>query len=741
MSIRTKIGLILLCAVIGFCIAQYCVQRFIILPGFLSLEHHEAVKDTNRVKNAIKNEINHLNTLCRDWAAWDNTYAFVKSKSSEYIESNLVLTSFTTNNLNLIYICDTNGHVVWGKIYDLKNEKFITLKMFPADTLPAAHPLLTRISDQSLLFPEIKGVLTTEAEPMLVAALPILTSRDTGPSLGTFILGRFINENMAKKIAAQTQVDFHINSFTLDTYPDILTHLNTNKENPFIKVIDRNHLEVIALFSDITGKQPLIIQTTFHREISNKGYETIHHGIYSTLIVGLSILLMVLLSLKKTIINPITKFTNHVLLIEKTGDFSKHFITRKKDEIGILSQACNKMTQRIEQSTNALSDANKQLKEDINKRKQVESALRESENRFRSMIEQAGDAVFLHDLNGHFRIVNQVACDRLGYEMDELLTLSAKDISSTIMEWQDIKTFWKNLDQKLPSLLESEHRRKDGSFFPVEVSLNPIQYGGEKMILVIARNIAERKQLEDRVRHSQKMEALSTLTAGLSHNFNNVLSIIIGCTELAIKKISKDNNVYGLLKKIEDASIRAKDIVWQLINFSQRFETDIKPIQIKPVVQKEISRLESYKHDNIDLKTYIQTDCHSILGNTSQIEQMLTNLINNALESMKDEGGKLDLRIENIMIDEDARQNNMDLTAGQYVKISVKDTGHGIDPAHMDRIFDPYFSTKNFADGAGMGLSIVYGIVKSNGGSITIESESGNGTQVVILFPAKEPVT
>ena len=382
----------------------------------------------------------------------------------------------------------------------------------------------------------------------------------------------------------------------------------------------------------------------------------------------------------------------------------------------------------------------KQLCKEIEKRKQAETALMESEKCFRKMVEQAGDAVFLHDAAGNFRIVNQAACERLGYEKNTLLNLSMFDIDPDADMRGDHHNFWEKMNHNETVVLETRHQAKNGRLIPVEVRLTSIQYCGERLILSSARDMTERKQMADQIRQSQKMEAMTTLTAGFAHNFNNILAVIVGCTGLAIARLPEDNQAVTLLKKVEAASARAKDIVWQLIRFSQKNENSLLPVQVVPVVEKEIKRMASLISDDVKIIKQLQEDCYPLFGDVRQFQILMENLLTNAVESIKNGRGVIEVELENISDPEVANFGNENPKNEKFIRLIIRDNGQGIEPSHMDRIFDPYFTTKDFSNGAGMGLSVVHGIVSNNGGTITVDSKVGRGTEIRILFPAAEAI-
>jgi signal transduction histidine kinase len=245
---------------------------------------------------------------------------------------------------------------------------------------------------------------------------------------------------------------------------------------------------------------------------------------------------------------------------------------------------------------------------------------------------------------------------------------------------------------------------------------------------------AEKKSLEKQLQHSQKMETIGTLAGGIAHDFNNMLGIIIGSTELALETISHDDPAGKYLNKILTASTRAEEMVKRLLSFSRLADSEKKPINLKSTLDESLKLLRSSLPTNIEIRRDITDKTISIMANATQMNQVIINLCNNAAHAMDKFGGALHVSLENITLDE----RNMDcaaLTPGEYVCMSVSDNGHGIDPKIIDRIFDPYFTTKEAGKGTGMGLAMVHGIVKNHGGGIKVTSEVGKGTRFDIFFP------
>jgi signal transduction histidine kinase len=248
---------------------------------------------------------------------------------------------------------------------------------------------------------------------------------------------------------------------------------------------------------------------------------------------------------------------------------------------------------------------------------------------------------------------------------------------------------------------------------------------------------AEKKSLEKQLLHSQKMETIGTLAGGIAHDFNNMLGIIIGSAELALESILPNDQVGKYLNKILTASGRAEEMVNRLLSFSRLADSEKKPVNFMNILDESLKLLRSSLPSNVEIRRDLpDTDC-SIMANSTQMNQVIINLCNNAAHAMDKNGGILELRLDNVMLDEDQTSYG-NLETGKYIKLTVADNGHGIDSQIIDRIFDPYFTTKEPGKGTGMGLAMVHGIVKNHDGTIRVSSEVGKGTKFEILFPVIE---
>jgi len=234
------------------------------------------------------------------------------------------------------------------------------------------------------------------------------------------------------------------------------------------------------------------------------------------------------------------------------------------------------------------------------------------------------------------------------------------------------------------------------------------------------------------------MESIGTLAGGIAHDFNNILGIIVGNTQLAMDDIPEWHSARRNLKEILTSSIRARDIVKQILTFSRQSPQEMKPVRISPIIKESLKLLRSSIPTTIEIHQNISSDSDTVLANPVQINQVILNLCINAVHAMGEKRGVLEVGLQDVELDSGDPIQYHDLSSGKYIRLTVSDTGHGIEPKILKRIFDPYFTTKGIGEGSGMGLSVVHGIVKSHGGCVTVNSEPGKGAVFHVLFPCVE---
>jgi PAS domain S-box-containing protein len=389
---------------------------------------------------------------------------------------------------------------------------------------------------------------------------------------------------------------------------------------------------------------------------------------------------------------------------------------------------------------------------DITDRKRAEEALRESEERFKFLAEKMADIVWTVNLDFQTTYVSPSIEKILGFTpeerkrqtLEEMITPgSLKRVQMMFLE-ELRRDESSNADPDRSVTIEIEYYRKDGSTVWMENSVKAMRDNSGVIdgMYGVPRDITERKiaeeektKLQSQLQHVQKMESIGTLAGGIAHDFNNMLGIIVGNTELAMDDVPEWNPARHNLEEIGIASMRARDVVKQILAFSRQSPQEMKPVSISPIIKESLKLLRSSIPTTIKIHQNISSESDTIRADPTQINQILINLCTNAAHAMGEKGGVLEVSLKNIELDECSTIHYHDLSPGKYVRLTVSDTGHGIEPKILERIFDPYFTTKKVGEGSGMGLSVVHGIVKSHGGYFLVDSELGKGTTFQVFFP------
>ena len=380
--------------------------------------------------------------------------------------------------------------------------------------------------------------------------------------------------------------------------------------------------------------------------------------------------------------------------------------------------------------------------QDITDRKQADLKIKESQKTLLNILDSIDATIYVADMDSY-----------------EILFMNQhmKDIFGGNFEGQICHKAFRSEDKPCEHCNNDQLLDTDGKPTGVEIweGQNPVTgrwylnydraiiwLDGRYVRLQIATDITKIKQLEEerirteaQLRQSQKMEAVGTLAGGIAHDFNNILSAIIGFTELSLLELEDDSTVKQNLDQVYQAGTRARDMVKQILAFSRQSELERKPINIIPVVEEALKMLRGSLPATIDIRKELEEDPGIIEADPTQLHQVLMNLCTNSSHAMREEGGILEVRVEKVDFTADAEIPDTELRPGPYVKISVRDTGHGISKENLERIFDPYFSTKQKTEGTGLGLAVVQGIVKSHRGAITVTSSKGAGTTFNIYLP------
>lgn len=415
-----------------------------------------------------------------------------------------------------------------------------------------------------------------------------------------------------------------------------------------------------------------------------------------------------------------------------------------RDRIGVLQILLSQAAISLENAKffTKIKQMNAILNQEANERKLAQQALKESKERFKTIFDSVQAGIMIIDVEKHLIVdANPAALAIIGASKSELISRPC---------YQFLCSDYKNSGCPAKNFKISESNIESfiftaaGDKIPVLKTLTSIRLDHRLHILESFIDIKklksaenERTKLLNQLQHSQKMEAIGTLAGGIAHDFNNILTSIIGFTELSLEDIEKGSMVYENLQEVSKATFRAKELVRQILTFARQSETEKKPVQISAIVKETVKFLRSSIPTIIEIHQELNSDEY-VLADPTQIHQILMNLCTNAGHSMQPHGGTLSIMLNESHLDEKFVRRHSRHNPGRFLELTIQDTGCGMTNDVLERIFDPYFTTKEIGAGTGLGLSVVRGIVRSYNGIITVESSPAKGTTFHVYLPVLE---
>jgi two-component system cell cycle sensor histidine kinase/response regulator CckA len=354
---------------------------------------------------------------------------------------------------------------------------------------------------------------------------------------------------------------------------------------------------------------------------------------------------------------------------------------------------------------------------------------------YQELVENAHDVIYTHDLEGHFTSLNRAGEQITGYTRAEAAQMSVLQIVSPAYQDQICGMIARQFADEAKTPCSLEILAKDGRKVMLEVSPRLVLKDGQAVgVQGIARDVTQRRHLEEQLAHAQRMEAIGHLAGGVAHDFNNLLTVVTGYSELVLRRLDAESPVRQEIEQIKKAGERATTLTRQLLAFSRKQMLQPRVLDLNAVLSDVEHLLRRLIGENIQLTMVLGPDLKRVKADPGQMEQIIMNLAVNARDAMP-QGGMLTVGTANVVLDDDYANQHVDVKPGQYVMLAVSDTGIGMDDHTRSHIFEPFFTTKVKGKGTGMGLSTVYGIVKQSGGYVWVYSEPNQGSTFKIYLP------
>ncbi|MDR3568714.1 MAG: PAS domain S-box protein [Syntrophobacteraceae bacterium] len=370
---------------------------------------------------------------------------------------------------------------------------------------------------------------------------------------------------------------------------------------------------------------------------------------------------------------------------------------------------------------------------DISKRRQAEMELLRAKTEWERTFDSVPDMVAIVDTRHRIVRANKAMAQRFGVEPQQCVGLRCCQIIHDGAPPRESCPLDLMLEDGREHVAEVHDDRLDADFV---ITVSPLrdEFGLLAGAVHAIRDVTRQKALEKQIRQTQKMEALGALAGGIAHDFNNILAIIMGYADIAILELAQHSVVHPALQNVRKASSRAQELVKQILAFSRKNEREPKPVEVGPIVREAVQLLRASIPATIAIRTDFDAD-GVLVADPTEIQQIAMNLCANASHAMRDEGGVLEIGLHGVFVSADSGSEQKGLRPGPHLRLTVSDTGKGIEPEVIERIFEPYFTTKGPGEGTGMGLAIVHGIVKNLGGAVEVHSPKGQGATFQVFFP------
>lgn len=712
MTLRKK-SLLFVAAIMAVTIvAIFVIARGVLLGGFFTLEENGVKQDVRRAESALSNEISDLETKAADWSASDDTYNFIQDSNADYVRSNLVDSTFVNLRLNLIVFVDNSGRIVWGKAFDLNRQKESVLPESLFRYLDVNGPLLTHTNPKSRL----SGMILLEENPMLITSQPVLTSANEGPIMGTLIEGRYLSSRLVQDMGRQTLLSITLERFDSSSLPADFREARLALATASAVYVQRPDSETVAGYTvvkGIVGNPVLLLKVDEPRDVFKQGEGIVFSIMAIEVLLSLLIGGVAILLLDRWVLSPVLRLDKAISLIGTTGDLSPRVPMAGNDEIGNLALSVNRTLDALQES---------------------QTKLRQSEERYRRLAENAPDVIARYDLfpYPHYSYLSPAVFKVTGFTPEEYY--HNPDLGKGLVHPDDLLLVESAIRGELPpgAAIQVRWRRADGNYVLMEQRTVPIRDEAGNLVAVecIGQDIgerllaqAEKERLEQQTQVASRLALIGQMASGIAHEINNPLTSVIGFGQLLVQRPDIPEDAKNEVRIVTESADRVAGIVKRLLTFARQHKPERSYVNINEVISETLDlRSYSLKNSNIVVETSLSPDLPRTMADAGQLQQVFLNLIINAEMAMQMTRGKGCLAIATALADGN-------------IRASVKDDGPGIPKESMDKLFTPFFTTREVGQGTGLGLSICHGIIAEHNGRIYAQSEEGKGAVFIVELP------
>ena len=694
---------------VGLVGGLFALSWFVLMNGFTNIEEDFASQNLGRASSALSNELDTLARTTSEYAAWDQTYAYLRGKSPSYVKTEFPTSTFTQLKVNFVVILDASGRKVFSKGFSLVTLEEAKLPRGLEEHLRPGSLLATHADESS----KHAGILLLPAGPVFIDSRPVVTSNYEGPIAGTMIMGRMLDNDEIVRLSGMMHTPIEIERLdALQNRPDFrLAASEISTAHPIVtKTLNRESLAAYEELTDIYGQPALLLRVLLPRTIYHQGRTSLLQFLLLLLAAAAGFGAVTVYLLERAVLSRVASLTEDVTEIGASGDLSARLGVTGRDELAYLGNAINAMLEDLE-------------------RTQLDR--HQGRTRLSVMMDKMPAVLWTTDTELRFTSGMGAGLESLGLRGQDMEGMTLFEYFHTDdPEFLAIAAHRKALaGESVTYELEWQKHIFDSHVQPLKGS------DGQLLgVIGVALDITDRKHLADQLRVSQKMQAVGELAGGVAHDFNNLLMIVKGHAEMLLDRIQDSSPARHNLEQIQGATDRAATLTRQLLAFSRKQVLQPKILDLNDVVAGMIKMFARVIGENIDLAFLPGSKLAPVKADPGQMEQVLLNLVVNARDAMPD-GGRLTIETCNVDVDRVSASQHPAMEAGSYVMLIVSDTGCGMDAGTQARIFEPFFTTKGHGKGTGLGLATVYGVVKQSGGFIWVYSEVERGATFKIYLP------